>query len=76
MIPLMQLQHVGEGVRLQAFSATVEPGEIIHLVGPNGAGKSTLLARMAGLTGGMGVITLNAQPLDGWPAHELARHRA
>lgn len=76
MIPLMQLQHVGEGVRLQAFSATVEPGEIIHLVGPNGAGKSTLLARMAGLTGGMGVITLNAQPLDEWPAHALARHRA
>lgn len=76
MMPLMQLQDVAEGTRLHAFSARVEPGEIIHLVGPNGAGKSTLLARMAGLSSGKGTITLNAQPLDEWPAQALARHRA
>lgn len=76
MMPLMQLQDVGEGLRLQAVSADVVSGEIIHLVGPNGAGKSTLLARMAGLSGGKGVVTLNDQPLDEWPAHALARHRA
>lgn len=76
MTTLMQLQHVGEGVRLQDFSADVARGEIVHLVGPNGAGKSTLLARMAGLHRGKGEITLNAQPLEAWPAPELARHRA
>ncbi|MEO3988464.1 vitamin B12 ABC transporter ATP-binding protein BtuD [Pseudocitrobacter cyperus] len=73
---LMQLQNVDEGTRLQQFSAGVEVGEIIHLVGPNGAGKSTLLARMAGLSSGKGVITLNNKPLGEWSALELAQHRA
>lgn len=74
--PLMQLQNVAEGSRLQAFSATVGRGEIVHLVGPNGAGKSTLLARMAGLSGGEGTIIFADQPLEAWSAHALARHRA
>ncbi|MCP5934111.1 ATP-binding cassette domain-containing protein, partial [Klebsiella pneumoniae] len=56
---LMQLQDVAEAGRLSPFTADVRPGEIVHLVGPNGAGKSTLLARMAGLTSGPGLITLN-----------------
>mgnify|MGYP000007480084 FL=1 len=76
MMPLMQLQDVSENVRLQNVSVDVGRGEIIHLVGPNGAGKSTLLARMAGLSRGKGVVTLNGQPLDAWSASALARHRA
>ncbi|MCR1573593.1 MAG: vitamin B12 ABC transporter ATP-binding protein BtuD [Klebsiella aerogenes] len=73
---LMQLLDVAEAGRLSPFTADVRPGEIIHLVGPNGAGKSTLLARMAGLTSGPGLITLNQRALAQWPAAELARHRA
>ncbi len=73
---LMQLQDVEEAGRLAPFSADIRPGEIIHLVGPNGAGKSTLLTRMAGLSGGPGLVTLNERSLSDWPAQELARHRA
>lgn len=76
MSPLMQLQDVEAIGRLGPITATVNRAEILHLVGPNGAGKSTLLARMAGLTQGPGVVTLNAQPLDDWHATTLSRHRA
>jgi vitamin B12 transport system ATP-binding protein len=51
---LMQLTDVAEKERLEPVTATINAGEILHLVGPNGAGKSTLLARMAGLTSGPG----------------------
>ncbi|WP_333494875.1 vitamin B12 ABC transporter ATP-binding protein BtuD [Kluyvera sp. CHPC 1.251] len=76
MMPLMQLQNVIENGRLQGITADVKRGEMVHLVGPNGAGKSTLLTRMAGLSRGKGVITLNGQSLDDWSAAQLARHRA
>lgn len=76
MSPLMQLQDVEASGRLGPLTATVNRAEILHLVGPNGAGKSTLLARMAGLTRGGGVVTLNGQPLDEWHATALSRHRA
>ena len=71
----MTLQDVAESGRLGPVTATVNAGEILHLVGPNGAGKSTLLARMAGLASGPGSITLNGKPLDGWHATALARRR-
>nr|WP_312457185.1 vitamin B12 ABC transporter ATP-binding protein BtuD [Pseudescherichia sp.] len=73
---LMTLQDVAESGRLGPVTATVNAGEILHLVGPNGAGKSTLLARMAGLASGPGSITLNGKPLDAWHATALARRRA
>jgi vitamin B12 transport system ATP-binding protein len=76
MMPLMQLQDISENNRLQGISADVGYGEIIHLVGPNGAGKSTLLTRMAGLSRGKGVVTLDDQPLDSWSPSALAHHRA
>ncbi|HGK7508271.1 vitamin B12 ABC transporter ATP-binding protein BtuD [Kluyvera cryocrescens] len=76
MMPLMQLQDVGENARLRDVSVDVARGEMIHLVGPNGAGKSTLLARMAGLSRGKGMVRLNGQPLDTWTSSALARHRA
>lgn len=73
---LMQLHNVCEGTRLKSFSAEIQRGEIIHLVGPNGAGKSTLLTRMAGLSSGKGVVTLNGRPLNEWVSPELAQRRA
>lgn len=73
---LMQLRNVAEQGRLVPLSASVEPGEILHLVGPNGAGKSTLLTRMAGLSHGQGEVIFNDSPLSDWPAATLARHRA
>ncbi len=71
----MTLQDVAESGRLGPVTATVNAGEILHLVGPNGAGKSTLLARMAGLASGPGSITLNGKLLDAWHATALARRR-
>lgn len=73
---LMQLRNVAEQGRLGPLSASVESGEILHLVGPNGAGKSTLLTRMAGLSYGQGEVIFNDSPLSDWPAATLARHRA
>lgn len=71
----MTLQDVAESGRLGPVTATVNAGEILHLVGPNGAGKSTLLARMAGLASGPGNIIFNGTPLDTWHATALARRR-
>lgn len=73
---LMQLNGVTETGRLQAISAQVNAGEILHLVGPNGAGKSTLLARMAGLSTGPGEILLQGEPLPRWSPASLACRRA
>ncbi len=75
-MPLLQLNGVTVADRLGPITATVEPGELIHLVGPNGAGKSTLLARMAGLIEGPGSIQLNDRPLDTWLPAALSRRRA
>lgn len=75
-MPLLQLNGVTVADRLGPITATVEPGELIHLVGPNGAGKSTLLARMAGLIEGQGSIQLNDRPLEAWLPAALSRRRA
>ncbi len=69
---LMQLTDVAERGRLEPITETVNAGEILHLVGPNGAGKSTLLARMAGMTGGEGQITLLEHTLADWSPVSLA----
>jgi vitamin B12 transport system ATP-binding protein len=73
---LLQLNDVAVAERLGPISATVKPGELIHLVGPNGAGKSTLITRMAGLSEGKGRIVLNDSPLEDWTSVALARARA
>ena len=73
---LMQLTDVAGKGRLQPVTATVNAGEMLHLVGPNGAGKSTLLARMAGLTAGEGEITFLGQSLDEWLPATLASRRS
>ncbi len=69
---LMQLTDVADKGRLEPVTATVNAGEILHLVGPNGAGKSTLLARMAGLTSGQGRLPFSGNlSLTGSPPHSL-----
>ncbi|HDS9357886.1 TPA: vitamin B12 ABC transporter ATP-binding protein BtuD [Enterobacter chengduensis] len=76
MTQLMQLTDVAEKGRLEPLTASLNAGEILHLVGPNGAGKSTLLSRMAGLSAGEGAITLLDRSLSDWPAAALAQRRS
>ncbi|WP_171998512.1 vitamin B12 ABC transporter ATP-binding protein BtuD [Cronobacter sp. JZ38] len=73
---LLQLCDVAVGTRLGPVTATLEAGDIVHLVGPNGAGKSTLLHRMAGLADGGGDILFDGKPLASFSAPALARKRA
>jgi vitamin B12 transport system ATP-binding protein len=73
---LLQLKDVCVAERLGPITATVKPGELIHLVGPNGAGKSTLIMRMAGLSAGEGQLRLNELALDAWSPSALAQTRA
>ncbi|WP_428773906.1 ATP-binding cassette domain-containing protein [Vibrio sp.] len=66
--------HKTDGEALfNAFSLTVEKGEIVTLMGPSGCGKSTLLDAIAGHLSAefrySGTITLDGQPLDDMPAH-------
>ncbi|MGD8162881.1 vitamin B12 ABC transporter ATP-binding protein BtuD [Pantoea sp. FN0307] len=73
---LLSIEQATVPGRLQAFSAQVKSGDLVHLLGPNGAGKSSLLARLAGLLPGAGVVRLIGRPLEGWPRAALARRRA
>ncbi len=73
---LLSIEQATVPGRLQAFSAQVNSGDLIHLLGPNGAGKSSLLARLAGLLPGQGVVRLVGKPLEAWPRTLLARRRA
>ncbi|GLR09462.1 vitamin B12 ABC transporter ATP-binding protein BtuD [Mixta theicola] len=73
---LLSIEQATVPGRLQAFSAQVNGGELIHLLGPNGAGKSSLLARLSGLLPGKGVVRLAGRPLEAWPRASLARRRA
>lgn len=75
-MPLLQLNEIAVAERLGPISATVQAGELVHLVGPNGAGKSTLLTRAAGLSSGAGKITFLERELNDWQPTQLARHRA
>src|SRR4051794_14302492 len=52
----------------------VDRGEVVALLGPNGAGKTTTLSTIAGLRPAIhGTIELEAESIDGVPAHRLAR---
>lgn len=73
---ILHLTDVTVAGRLGPITASVKPGELIHLVGPNGAGKSTLLTRLAGLSSGPGRILFNQLPLEDYPPAVLSRHRA
>lgn len=57
---------------LHGLSFTVRLRGITTIVGPNGAGKSTTLNTVAGLIKPTsGFITLEGQPIVGFPAHEV-----
>ena len=59
---------------LKGVSLTVQQGEIVTLIGSNGAGKSTTLRTISGLLNPrQGSITLDGQPIDHMPAHEITR---
>ncbi len=73
---LLQLNDIAVAGRIGPVNATVDPGELVHLVGPNGAGKSTLITLMAGLSAGEGRLTLNDVPLNEWSSAALAKTRA
>ena len=64
-----------DGIRaLQGVTLDLREGEILGLVGPNGSGKSTLINVISGhyrLDGG--TIELGGLPIEGRPAHEVAR---
>ncbi len=73
-----------EGIRAQlgttwvldGLDVDIAAGRWTSIVGPNGAGKSTLLKVLAGLIGHQGVVHLQGQPMDQWPARERARQLA
>lgn len=59
---------------LKGVSLTVQQGEIVTLIGSNGAGKSTTLRTISGLLNPrLGSISLEGQPIDQLPAHEITR---
>lgn len=59
---------------LDRIDLSVEPGERLGIVGLNGHGKSTLLRAIAGLADWRdGEIAVWGRPIDGLPAHRLAR---
>ena len=59
---------------IDAFSASIEPGEILTVMGASGSGKSTLLAWIGGFLGApfsaTGEVTLGDRRLNDLPAHE------
>ncbi len=58
---------------LKGTSLTVDEGEIVTLLGANGAGKTTTLRTISGLLrAARGSLTLDGQPLQGLPAHQVA----
>jgi branched-chain amino acid transport system ATP-binding protein len=60
--------HAIKGISLQ-----VDKGEIVTLIGANGAGKSTTLKTVSGLLHPReGGVTLEGQPIDKIPPHEIA----
>jgi branched-chain amino acid transport system ATP-binding protein len=61
--------HILHGVTLE-----VNAGEVVGLLGRNGVGKSTTLKSVMGLVRpAEGRVTFEGRPLDGLPAHRVAR---
>jgi len=64
----------GESQALQGVTLQLEAGETVCILGRNGAGKSTTLKSIMGLTPPRsGVVVYEGKPVQGWPAHRIAR---
>ena len=64
----------GESQALQGVTLQLEEGETVCILGRNGAGKSTTLKSIMGLTPPRsGEILYEGKPVQGWPAHRIAR---
>jgi heme transport system ATP-binding protein len=69
--------EAGGHVLLEDIDVVVASGRVTVLIGPNGAGKSTLLRVLSGeLAPSRGEVRLGGEPLNAFPAAELARRRA
>lgn len=76
--PVLSVQNIhtfiGEFHILEGVSIDVPPGSITVLLGRNGAGKTTTLRSIMGLNPPKtGQIIFNGQPIQGRPAHKIAR---
>ncbi len=66
--------YYGKSHILDGVSLHVGPGEVVGLLGRNGVGKSTTLKTIMGLINpSQGAVMLNGVPINGLPAHKLAR---
>ena len=64
----------GEIAALKGVALEVRRGEIVTLLGNNGAGKTTTLKSISGLVPARrGRITLEGEPINGVPPHEVVR---
>ena len=75
---LLQLHDVhayyGNIHALKGITIDVEQGEVVTLIGSNGAGKTTTLRTISGLMHPRsGSITLNGNPIDKTPPHDITR---
>ena len=76
--PLLQVSGVhagyGAGAVLHGVDLEVGAGEAVGLLGRNGMGKTTLVRTVCGLLAPRaGRIEFAGQPIDGRPAHRIAR---
>ena len=76
--PLLEIRHLNAGYGpvevLHDLDLDVGKGEIVALLGANGAGKSTMLRTLFGAPRPKsGDILFAGRPLQGLPAHEVAR---
>jgi len=77
-VTLLQLHDVhayyGNIHALKGITIDVEQGEVVTLIGSNGAGKTTTLRTISGLMHPRsGSITLNGNPIDKTPPHDITR---
>lgn len=67
----------GRRTVLAGIDIQLQAGHVLGVLGPNGAGKSTLLAALCDeLPASEGTVSLDGQPLAGWPGQERARRLA
>ncbi len=67
--------YYGDSHALHGVSLRVAAGEAVALLGRNGAGKTTLIRSIMGLTPPRaGRVLVDGEPVQGWPAHRIARH--